>query len=76
MAANRVKGVRAVNPSEPFAARMSRRHNDSNVLCLGSRFTGQDLAVEIVSTWLDEPFEGGRHQRRIDMIEDLARQEP
>jgi ribose 5-phosphate isomerase B len=72
MAANRVPGVRAVNGCEPFGARMSRRHNDSNVLCLGSRFTGVDLALEIVREWIKEPFEGGRHKRRIDLIDSLA----
>lgn len=71
--ANRVEGVRAVAVSEPFSARMSRRHNDSNVLCLGGRFIGQDMAVEILSAWLEEAFEGGRHQRRIDRIEQLTR---
>ncbi len=72
MAANRVAGVRAVNGHEPFGAKMSRRHNDSNILCLGSRFTGRDLALEIVREWLDEPFEGGRHKKRVDLIESLA----
>jgi ribose 5-phosphate isomerase B len=72
MAANRVRGARAVNGYEPFGARMSRRHNNSNILCLGSRFTGRDLALEIVQEWLKEPFEGGRHQRRVDLIDDLA----
>ncbi len=72
MAANRVPGVRAVHGCEPFGARMSRRHNDSNVLCLGSRFTGVDLALEIVREWIKEPFEGGRHKRRIDLIDSLA----
>lgn len=69
MAANRVAGVRAVKGREPFEARMSRRHNDSNILCLGSRFTGVDLALEIVREWLAEPFEGGRHKRRVDLID-------
>jgi ribose 5-phosphate isomerase B len=71
MAANRVSGVRAVTGFEPFGAKMSRRHNNSNVLCLGSRFTGCDLALEIVNVWLNEPFEGGRHQRRIDLIDSI-----
>jgi len=71
MAANRVPGVRAVNGREPFEARMSRRHNDSNVLCLGSRFVGVDLALEIVREWIKEPFEGGRHKRRTDMIDNF-----
>jgi ribose 5-phosphate isomerase B len=69
IAANRVPGVRAVSGHEPFEARMSRRHNDSNVLCLGSRFIGVDLALEIVREWIKEPFEGGRHKRRIDLID-------
>ncbi|MFP5213744.1 MAG: ribose 5-phosphate isomerase B [Acidobacteriota bacterium] len=69
MAANRIPGARAVLASEPFAARMSRRHNDSNVLCLGGRFTGQDMAMEIVNTWIAEQFEGGRHQRRVALMD-------
>ncbi len=72
MTANRFAGVRAALACEPYGAKMSRRHNDSNVLCLGGRFTGPDLAVEIVDTWLAEPFEGGRHQRRIDLIDQLG----
>ena len=67
--ANRVPGVRAVHGHEPFEARVSRRHNDSNILCLGSRFIGVDLALEIVREWIKEPFEGGRHKRRIDLID-------
>ena len=73
MAANRVSGVRAVNGYEPFGARMSRRHNDSNILCLGSRFTGRDLALEIVREWMMEPFDGGRHKKRIDLIDNPAK---
>ena len=69
IAANRFPGVRAVNGHEPFEARMSRRHNDSNILCLGSRFLGVDLALEIVRQWINEPFDGGRHKRRIDLID-------
>ncbi|ROQ90638.1 ribose 5-phosphate isomerase B [Desulfosoma caldarium] len=69
MAANRVPGVRAVLASEPYAAKMSRRHNDSNVLCLGGRFIGPDLAREIVDVWLAETFEGGRHCRRLDLLD-------
>ena len=70
--ANRIPGVRAVPISEPYAAKMSRRHNDSNVLCLGGRFIGRDLAIEIVSVWLNEAFEGGRHQRRVELIDHLT----
>jgi ribose 5-phosphate isomerase B len=69
--ANRTAGIRAVQASEPYSARMSRRHNDSNVLCLGGRFIGQDMALEIIDTWLKEGFEGGRHQRRVEMIDSL-----
>jgi ribose 5-phosphate isomerase B len=69
IAANRFPGVRALNGHEPFEVRMSRRHNDSNILCLGSRFIGVDLALEIVREWINEPFDGGRHKRRIDLID-------
>ncbi len=72
IAANRIPGVRAVQVSEPYAARMARRHNDSNVLCLGGRFIGLGLATEVLEVWLNEPFEGGRHQRRVDMIDSLS----
>lgn len=71
MSANRVPKARAVAVYEPFAAKMSRRHNNSNILCLGERFTGRDLALEIVSVWLSEEFEGGRHERRVDLIDGL-----
>lgn len=72
IAANRVRGVRAVRADEPYTAKMSRRHNDSNVLCLGGRLIGVDMAVEILTVWLHEPFEGGRHQRRVDLIDRLG----
>lgn len=73
IAANRFRTVRAVHACNPYEARMSRRHNASNVLCLGGRFVGQDMAFEILDTWLREDFEGGgRHQRRIDQIDRLA----
>ena len=64
--ANRYKGIRAALANDLFSAIMSRRHNDSNVLVLGGRIIGKDLAVEIVKVWLEEPFEGGRHIRRIN----------
>jgi ribose 5-phosphate isomerase B len=76
MAANRIPGVRAVHATEPYAAKMSRRHNDSNILCLAGRFLGRDLAIEIVNVWLNEAFEGGRHQRRLDLIERLTQDGP
>jgi len=72
IAANRIRGVRAVQPNEPYAAKMSRRHNNSNVLCLGGRLIGVDMATEIVDVWLNEPFEGGRHQRRVELIDRLG----
>ena len=74
MTANRITGARAALVSEPYAARMSRRHNDSNILCLGGRLVGDQLALEIVSAWLQAEFEGGRHQRRVDLIEQLTQQ--
>jgi ribose 5-phosphate isomerase B len=74
MTANRIPGARAALVSEPYAARLSRRHNDSNILCLGGRLLGDQLALEIVSAWLQEDFEEGRHQRRVDLIEQLTRQ--
>ena len=69
IAANKVKGVRAVVCSEPYSALLSRRHNDTNILALGSRVVGRDLALMIVDAWLGGEFEGGRHQGRIDMLE-------
>ncbi|MBM9513881.1 ribose 5-phosphate isomerase B [Desulfogranum marinum] len=69
IAANRYPGIRAALCMEPFSARMSREHNDANVLCLGGRLTGVSLATAIVDTWLNTEFSGGRHQRRIDMLE-------
>lgn len=68
LAANKVKGVRAAVCSEPFTAKMSRAHNDCNVLAFGARVVGAELAKMIVETWLDTEFEGGRHQRRVDLI--------
>ena len=68
MAANRIPGIRAALCHEMFSARMSREHNDANVLCLGARVIGSGLAAEIVRTWMSTEFAGGRHQRRIDMF--------
>lgn len=67
--ANKVKGIRAVTCTETYCAKMSRLHNDANVLTLGGRVLGPDLAKDIVEIWLNTDFEGGRHQRRVDMIE-------
>ncbi len=68
MAANRFPEIRAALCTETFSARMSREHNNANVLCLGARVTGPGLAAEIVRTWLTVDFAGGRHQHRIDMF--------
>lgn len=68
MVANRFDGIRAALGNELFTARMSREHNDANVLCLGARVVGPGLAVEIVQDWVNTEFAGGRHQRRIDMF--------
>lgn len=69
IAANKVRGIRAVVCSEPYSARLSREHNDTNVLAFGSRVVGRDLALMIVDAWLSGKYEGGRHQKRIEMLE-------
>lgn len=69
LAANRHKGIRAAACQVVEAARMSRLHNDANVLALGERLISWETAEEMIRVWLETPFEGGRHQRRIDKIE-------
>lgn len=71
LAANKVRGVRAALCNDLYTARMSRQHNDANVLSIGARIVGDGLADEIVQTWLDTDYEGGRHQRRIDQLAGL-----
>jgi ribose 5-phosphate isomerase B len=68
LAANKVKGIRCVLCSDCYTAQLSRRHNNANMLALGARVVGADLAKLIVKTWLEAEFEGGRHQMRLDMI--------
>jgi ribose 5-phosphate isomerase B len=68
IAANKVRGVRAVQVTDPEFARMARLHNDANVLALAGRYTGLPTAERILDTFLGTAFEGGRHQRRVDMI--------
>jgi ribose 5-phosphate isomerase B len=68
MVANRFSGVRAALCHDLFGAIMARKHNDANILVLGGRVTGDILALEIVQTWLETPFEGGRHQKRLDQF--------
>lgn len=72
MAANRFKGIRAALCHEPMTARLSREHNDANVLVLGGRVLGKELALEIVKIWLATPFAGGRHLRRLTKIEEIS----
>lgn len=69
IAANKIKGIRAALCGETYSARLSRAHNNSNVLCLGARVIGECLALDIVDIWLKSEFEGGRHQKRVDMME-------
>jgi len=68
-AANRHKNVRAAVAWTPEIAKLAREHNDANVLVLPARFVSEDVALDILKTWLDTPFEGGRHARRVDKIE-------
>ncbi len=72
--ANKFKGVRAALVNDLFSSRFSREHTDANILVIGGRVVGRELAKEIVRVWLDTPFAGGRHQRRIDKIEELEKQ--
>jgi len=71
IAANKVPGVRAAVCRTEYEARMARAHNDANVLCLGERVTGLGVGAAIVKAFLETPFEGGRHERRVGMIRDL-----
>mgnify|MGYP003536989931 CR=1 FL=1 len=71
MAANKVKGVRAACCSDYFSAKFTRLHNDANILCLGGRVVGAGLAIEMVDVFLNTEFEGGRHQRRVDMLDEM-----
>ena len=68
LAANKVKGIRAAAVSEHFSAKYTRLHNNSNILCLGGRVVGVGTALELVDLFVDTNFEGGRHQKRVDMI--------
>lgn len=73
IAANKVKGIRAALCSEQYSAKYTRLHNDANVLCMGARTIGSGLAIEIVDIFLNTEFEGGRHQRRVDLITDMEK---
>jgi ribose 5-phosphate isomerase B len=71
IAANKVHGVRAANCTHELLARFARSHNDANVLCLGERVVGPGVALAIADAFLATPFEGGRHQRRVDLLGEL-----
>lgn len=71
IAANKIKGIRAALCTEHFSAKYTRLHNDSNIICMGARTIGVGLAQELVDIFLNTEFEGGRHQRRVDLITDL-----
>jgi ribose 5-phosphate isomerase B len=76
IAANKVPGIRAALCGDVFTARMSREHNDANVLALAGRLTGRETGLEILRAWLDTPFAGGRHARRVDKIGEMERVPP
>ncbi len=73
LAANKVKGIRAAAVSEHFSAKYTRLHNNSNILCLGGRVIGVGTALELADLFVDTEFEGGRHQRRVDMISEIEK---
>lgn len=69
MTANKFKGIRAAVCTDPYSSRMTRQHNDANVLCMGQRVVGEGLALDIVDSFLAAEFEGGRHKNRVEKIE-------
>lgn len=72
IAANKFSGIRASHCTDTFSARMTKEHNNSNILCLGERITGQDLALDIVKVWLETPFSNGeRHLKRLELIKNF-----
>jgi ribose 5-phosphate isomerase B len=75
MTANKIPGIRAALCNDLYTGRLSRAHNDANVLAIGGRIVAAPLAEEIVAVWLSTPFEGGRHQLRIDQIAEIERRE-
>jgi ribose 5-phosphate isomerase B len=75
IAANKVRGVRAVSCQDLITAEMSRRHNDANVICLSADLLGEELMAQMVRVWLDTPFEGGRHARRVEKIAQIEAEE-
>ena len=75
LAANKVPGIRAAVCSEPYSAKLTVEHNNANIIAMGARVVGPELAKMIVETWLNTDFEGGRHQRRVDLITDIENKE-
>ncbi len=73
ISANKIKGIRAALCSDCFSAEMTRRHNDANILAMGERVLGVGLALKIVETFLNTPFDGGRHARRVALISELEK---
>lgn len=73
IAASKVKGIRVCTCSEPYSARLSRMHNNTNVLSFGARVVGVEMAKMIVDEWLNNEYEGGRHQRRVDMLMEIEK---
>lgn len=73
IAANKMDGIRAAVCSEPYSAKLSKQHNDTNVLCFGARVIGVEMAKMIVDAWLEAEFEKGRHQERVKLIERLEK---
>lgn len=73
IAANKIDGIRAAHVADTFSARMSREHNNAQIICLGERITGPGLAIDIVDAYLESEFAGGRHQRRVDKIMNLEK---
>ena len=71
MAANKIKGIRAALCSDSFSTKFTRLHNDANVMCMGARTLGPGLACELAEIFLTTGFEGGRHQRRVDMLNEM-----
>ncbi len=73
IAANKINGIRAAHCHDVYSAEMTKRHNNANVICMGGRVIGRELAFKIVDAWLGAEFEGGRHQTRIDKIHSLEK---
>ena len=69
--ANKIKGIRAAHVTDSFSARMTKMHNNSNVICLGGRITGPEIATDIVEAYMNAEFMGGRHQNRVDKVMEL-----